>query len=465
MTNTMWGGRFAASPAEVMEEINASIDFDKRLWRHDILASKAHVAMLAATGILKAKEADEIARGLGQVMAEIEGGTFTFSRALEDIHLNIESRLRELIGPVAGKLNTARSRNDQVATDFRLYLRDELGAIDRALGQLQLALADKALQYAAAVMPGYTHLQTAQPITFGHHCLAYVEMLSRDRGRFADAAKRLSECPLGSAALAGTGFPIDRDMTAKALGFAQPTANSLDAVSDRDFALEILAGASIAAMHLSRLAEEIVIWTSPQFGLARLSDKFTTGSSIMPQKRNPDAAELVRAKTGRIAGAFQALLMVMKGLPLAYAKDMQEDKEPVFDALDALKLGLSAMTGMVADLEPDLKAMKRAAASGHSTATDLADWLVLNLGLPFRDAHHVTGKIVALAEAKGCELKKLPLADFQSVEKRITKDAYAALDVAGSVKSRTSYGGTAPVNVRREANRWIKRLEKQGLSR
>jgi argininosuccinate lyase len=465
MTNTMWGGRFAASPAEVMEEINASIDFDKRLWRHDILASKAHVAMLAATGILKKKEADQIARGLDRVQAEIEGGTFAFSRALEDIHLNIESRLRELIGPVAGKLHTARSRNDQVATDFRLYLRDELGALDRALGRLQLALAKKALEHAAAVMPGYTHLQTAQPITFGHHCLAYVEMLARDRGRFADAAKRLAECPLGSAALAGTSFPIDRDMTSTALGFERPTANSLDAVSDRDFALETLAAASIAAMHLSRLAEEIVIWTSPQFGLARLSDKFTTGSSIMPQKRNPDAAELVRAKTGRIAGAFQALLMVMKGLPLAYAKDMQEDKEPVFDALDSLKLGLSAMTGMVVDLEPDLDAMTRAAASGHSTATDLADWLVLNLGLPFREAHHITGKIVALAEAKGCDLKSLPLADFQSVEKRITKDAYAALDVAGSVKSRTSYGGTAPANVRSEARRWIKRLEKKALSR
>src|SRR5918996_2632885 len=347
MTNTMWGGRFAASPAEIMEEINASIGFDKRLWRHDIQASKAHVAMLGATGILTAKEADEIARGLDQVMMEIEGGMFNFSRALEDIHLNVENRLKELIGPIAGKLHTARSRNDQVATDFRLYVRHEIAEIDRLLAALQLALAKKALEHAAAVMPGFTHLQTAQPITFGHHLLAYVEMLARDRGRFADARKRLNECPLGAAALAGTSFPIDRDATARALGFARPAANSLDAVSDRDFALETLAAASIAAMHLSRLAEEIVNWTSPQWGFVRLSDRFTTGSSIMPQKRNPDAAELVRAKTGRIAAAFQALLMAMKGLPLAYAKDMQEDKEPVFDALDSLKLGLAAMAGMV----------------------------------------------------------------------------------------------------------------------
>jgi argininosuccinate lyase len=465
MTNTMWGGRFAASPAEIMEEINASIDFDKRLWRHDILASKAHVAMLGATGIITPAEAKEIAAGLDQIAAELEAGKFKFSRKLEDIHLNVESRLAELIGPVAGKLHTARSRNDQVATDFRLYVRDEIGAIGAGLGRLQLALATKALAHAGAVMPGFTHLQTAQPITFGHHLLAYVEMLGRDRGRFADAAKRLNESPLGAAALAGTSFPIDREATANALGFARPSANSLDAVSDRDFALETLAAASIAAMHLSRLAEEIVNWTSPQWGFVRLSDKFSTGSSIMPQKRNPDAAELVRAKTGRIAGAFQALLMVMKGLPLAYAKDMQEDKEPVFDALDALKLGIGAMTGMVQDLEPDLKAMKRAASAGHSTATDLADWLVLNLGLPFREAHHVTGKIVALAESKGCDLKKLPLSDLKSVETRITEQVYPALDVAGSVKSRTSYGGTAPSNVKREARRWIKRLEKDSQTR
>jgi len=373
--------------------------------------------------------------------------------------------LRELIGPVAGKLHTARSRNDQVATDFKLYVRDAIGALQHAIGALQHALAEKALVYAGAVMPGFTHLQTAQPITFGHHCLAYVEMLGRDRGRFADAAKRLAECPLGAAALAGTSFPIDREMTAHALGFDAPAANSLDAVSDRDFALETLSACAIAAMHLSRLAEEIVLWTSPQFALARLSDKYTTGSSIMPQKRNPDAAELVRAKTGRIAGAFQALLMVMKGLPLAYAKDMQEDKEGVFDALDSLALSLAAMTGMVDDLEPDLPAMALAAALGHSTATDLADWLVQKLGLPFREAHHVTGRIVALADAKGVELKALSLADFQSVEARITRDAFQALDVAGSVKSRKSYGGTAPNNVRSQAKRWIKRLAKEGLSR
>jgi argininosuccinate lyase len=465
MTNTMWGGRFAASPAEIMEEINASIDFDKRLWRHDILASKAHVAMLAATGIVTPEEAGQISGGLDTILAEIEAGTFTFTRALEDIHLNIESRLAELIGPVAGKLHTARSRNDQVATDFRLYVRDEIETIDAGLARLQRALAAKALDHAATVMPGFTHLQTAQPITFGHHCLAYVEMLGRDRGRFADAAKRLNESPLGSAALAGTSFPIDREMTAKALGFARPTANSLDAVSDRDFALETLAASSIAAMHLSRLAEEIVLWTSPQFGFARLTDAFSTGSSIMPQKRNPDAAELVRAKTGRIAGAFQALLMVMKGLPLAYAKDMQEDKEPVFDALDALKLGLAAMTGMVGDLTINARAMKRAAGHEYSTATDLADWLVQNLGIPFREAHHVTGRIVAIAESKGTDLKRLSLPEIQSVEPRVTDDVYAVLDPASSAKSRKSQGGTAPANVRREAKRWIKRLEKDAISR
>lgn len=465
MTNTMWGGRFAASPAEIMEEINASIDFDKRLWRHDILASKAHVTMLAATGIVTKKDAREISKGLDQILAEMEAGKFKFSRALEDIHLNVESRLHKLIGPVAGKLHTARSRNDQVATDFKLYVRDEIAGLDAGLAALQLALVTMALEHAATVMPGFTHLQTAQPITFGHHCLAYVEMLARDRGRFADAAKRLSECPLGSAALAGTSFPIDRNMTAKALGFTKPTANSLDAVSDRDFALETLADASIAAMHLSRLAEEIVLWTSPQFGFARLSDGFSTGSSIMPQKRNPDAAELVRAKTGRIAGAFQALLMVMKGLPLAYAKDMQEDKEPVFDALDALKLGVAAMAGMVGDLEINADAMRQAAGREYATATDLADWLVQNLGIPFREAHHITGRIVAMAESKDCDLKNLKLSEIQAVEPRVTKHVFAVLDPSQSAKSRKSQGGTAPTNVRREARRWIKRLEKDGLSR
>ncbi|MHA1516977.1 MAG: argininosuccinate lyase [Alphaproteobacteria bacterium] len=464
MTNTMWGGRFAASPSEIMEEINASIDFDKRLWRHDIEASKAHVAMLAATDIVSGSEADKITKGLDQILAEIKAGDFKFTRALEDIHLNVENRLRELIGPVAGKLHTARSRNDQVATDFKLYVRDEIATIEAGLAALQLGLAKLALENAEAIMPGFTHLQTAQPISFGHHCLAYVEMFARDRGRFEDAAKRLNECPLGSAALAGTSFPIDRSMTAKALGFARPAANSLDAVSDRDFALETLAAASIAAMHLSRLSEEIVLWTSPQFGFAKLSDAFSTGSSIMPQKRNPDAAELVRAKTGRIAGAFQALLIVMKGLPLAYAKDMQEDKEPVFDALDALKLGLAAMAGMVSDLTINAKAMKKAAGREFATATDLADWLVRNLDIPFREAHHVTGQIVALAEEKGADLKKLSLPELQSVEPRIIEDVYGVLDPARSVKSRRSHGGTAPSNVRREAKRWIKRLEKDGLS-
>ncbi|MCB1443790.1 MAG: argininosuccinate lyase [Methyloceanibacter sp.] len=465
MTNTMWGGRFASSPSEIMEEINASIDFDKRLWRHDIEASKAHVAMLGATGIVTPGDAAKITEGLDQILAEIEGGTFKFSRALEDIHLNVENRLKEIIGPAAGKLHTARSRNDQVATDFRLYVRDEIGVIEAGLAQLQLALATQAVEEAATTMPGFTHLQTAQPVTFGHHCLAYVEMFARDRGRFTDAAKRLNECPLGSAALAGTSFPIDRRHTAKALQFDRPTANSLDSVSDRDFALETLAAASIAAMHLSRLSEEIVLWTSPQFRFARLSDAFSTGSSIMPQKRNPDAAELVRAKTGRIAGAFQALLMVMKGLPLAYAKDMQEDKEPVFDALDALKLGISALTGMVSDLVVDAKAMKKAAGAEFSTATDLADWLVQNLEIPFREAHHITGAIVALAEKKGLDFKRLPLSDLQSAEPRITADVFGVLDPARSAKSRTSFGGTAPSNVRREAKRWIKRLEKDGVSR
>ncbi len=464
MTNTVWGGRFQLSPAKLMEEINASIDFDKRLWRHDILASKAHAEMLGATGIISADEAEKIAAGLDKIESEIESGAFKFSRALEDIHLNVENRLAELIGPIAGKLHTARSRNDQVATDFRLYLRDEIDGIDALLGGLQLALAEKALAEAATVMPGFTHLQSAQPVTFGHHCLAYVEMFARDRGRFADARKRLNESPLGAAALAGTGFPIDREMTARALGFAGACANSLDAVSDRDFVLETLAAASISAMHLSRLAEEIVLWTSPQFGFARLSDRFSTGSSIMPQKRNPDAAELVRGKTGRITGALVGLLMVMKALPLAYAKDMQEDKEPLFDALAALKLALAAMIGMVEDLAPDAKVMKKAAARGHSTATDLADWLVRKAGLPFREAHHVTGRIVALADEKGTGLSKLALADLKSIEPRITEAVFAVLDVASSVKSRASYGGTAPQNVRREAKRWIKRLKKDGLT-
>jgi argininosuccinate lyase len=458
--NKMWGGRFSMSPAEVMEEINASIGFDKALAPQDIRASKAHAAMLAAQGIISRDDARKIGAGLDRVLEEIEAGKLVFSRALEDVHMNVESRLKELIGEPAGRLHTARSRNDQVATDFRLYVRDWIDQADAALAGLQLALARKAEACNALVMPGFTHLQPAQPVTFGHHLLAYVEMLARDRSRLADARARLNECPLGSAALAGTSFPIDRHATAEALGFDRPAANSLDAVSDRDFALETLAAAAIAAMHLSRLAEEIVIWMTPQFAFIKLSDKFTTGSSIMPQKRNPDAAELVRAKAGRVAAAFQALLMVMKGLPLAYAKDMQEDKEATFDALASLRLGVAAMTGMVGDLEPNAQSMRAAASAGYSTATDLADWLVRSLGMPFREAHHVTGRIVAAAEAKGIPLDALPLEAMQAVSPRITADCLSVLSVDSSVRSRTSYGGTAPQNVRKMARGWIKRLEK-----
>ena len=460
MSNKMWGGRFASGPDAIMEEINASIDFDRHLYRQDIMASKAHAEMLAKQGIIAADDAKSIAHGLDTILSEIEAGKFSFQRALEDIHMNVESRLKDLIGASAGRLHTARSRNDQVATDFRLWVRDTIDAIDAALAALQKTLAEKALAHAATVMPGFTHLQTAQPVTFGHHLLAYVEMTARDRGRFADARKRLNESPLGSAALAGTSFPLDRDMTAKALGFDRPTANSLDAVSDRDFVMETLAAAAIASVHLSRLAEEIVIWTSPLVGLVKLSDKFTTGSSIMPQKRNPDAAELVRAKTGRIIGALTAILIVMKGLPLAYAKDMQEDKEGAMDALSALSLSITAIAGMVADLQPDEAKMKKAAGEGYATATDLADWLVRTLKMPFRDAHHVTGRVVALAEEKGVPLHRLSLADMQGIEPKITDDVFTVLSVTNSVKSRVSYGGTAPKNVRVQANRWLKRLAK-----
>jgi argininosuccinate lyase len=400
--------------------------------------------------------------GLDRVLAEIESGEFVFSRALEDVHMNVESRLKDLIGDPAARLHTARSRNDQVATDFRLYVREWIDAADAALAALQLALARKADRHCELIMPGFTHLQPAQPVTFGHHLLAYVEMLARDRGRFADARERLNECPLGAAALAGTSFPIDRHGTAETLGFAHPSANSLDAVSDRDFAMETLAAAAIAAMHLSRFADEIVLWVTPQFGFVRLSDRFTTGSSIMPQKRNPDAAELARAKVGRIAAAFQSLLMVMKGLPLAYAKDMQEDKELTFDALASLELAVAAVIGIVEDLEPNAEAMRRAADTGFSTATDLADWLVQALGVPFRQAHHITGRIVAAAEARGAGLDKLPLPVMQEVEPRITEAVFSVLSVENSVRSRSSYGGTAPQNVRKMARAWIKRLEKQG---
>ncbi len=415
--------------------------------------------MLARTGIVEDTVAAAITEGLAKIEAEIESGAFTFSRALEDIHMNIESRLAEIIGPDAGRLHTARSRNDQVATDFRLWVRDAVDEIDGQITALMQALAEKALAHAAAVMPGFTHLQSAQPVTFGHHLLAYVEMLARDRGRFRDARKRLNESPLGSAALAGTSFPIDRRMTAAALGFDRPTANSIDSVSDRDFALEAMAAAAITAMHLSRFAEEIVIWTTPQFDFIALSDAFTTGSSIMPQKKNPDAAELVRAKAGRIIGSLNALLIVMKGLPLAYAKDMQEDKEQTFDALLTLSLSLSAMTGMVKDMQPKLKQMKAAAGSGYATATDLADWLVRSLGVPFRQAHHITGRIVGLASAKGCALERLSLEEMQTVEPRITTAVFAVLGVDNSVRSRTSEGGTAPANVAKAARRWLKTLK------
>lgn len=461
----MWGGRFESGPAEIMEEINASIDFDKRLATQDIRGSLAHAAMLGKTGILSQEDVAAIEGGLKTIAAEIEAGSFTFSRALEDIHMNIESRLRDLIGPAAGRLHTARSRNDQVATDMRLWVRDTVDALDAQIADLQEALATKAAEFAAAVMPGFTHLQSAQPVTFGHHCLAYVEMLARDRGRLRDARARLNECPLGAAALAGTSFPIDRHMTAQALGFDRPTANSLDSVSDRDFALETLSAAAICAMHLSRLAEEITLWMTPQFAFIKLSDAFTTGSSIMPQKRNPDAAELVRGKAGRVFGALQGLLVVMKGLPLTYSKDMQEDKEGVFDALQTLSLCLAAMAGMIRDLEPDTKAMKKWAGAGFSTATDLADWLVRVLALPFRDAHHVTGRLVGLAAAKGVGLEKLTLAEMQEVEPRITDEIFGVLGVEKSVRSRVSHGGTAPANVRREARRWLARLAKEGEKR
>ncbi len=464
MTNKMWGGRFASGPAEIMEEINASIDFDKRLFAQDIAGSKAHCRMLAETGIISGEDAATILQGLDTIASEIVGGDFTFSRALEDIHMNVEARLAELAGPVAGRLHTARSRNDQVATDFRLYVRDAIDHLDGLLAGLQRALAEKALDHAATVMPGFTHLQPAQPVTFGHHCMAYVEMFARDRGRLADARKRLNESPLGAAALAGTSFPIDREMTAKDLEFDRPMQNSLDAVSDRDFALEVLAAASIAATHMSRMAEEIVVWSTPGFGLITLSDKFTTGSSIMPQKRNPDAAELVRAKTGVVFGAFTQLLIVMKGLPLAYSKDMQEDKVPVFTALDTLSLMLTVMAGMVRDMEPNVQAMRKAAGAGYSTATDLADWLVRELDLPFREAHHVTGEIVAYAEEHGLPLARVPLDAMQRIEPRITKDVFSVLSVANSVKSRKSHGGTAPSNVRKMARSWIKRLETDAAS-
>jgi len=458
MTNKMWGGRFAQGPSAIMAEINASIHFDRRLYAQDIAGSKAHAAMLAKQGIITRADAQTISKGLDQIKAEIDAGKFKFSAALEDIHLNIESRLKEIIGEPAGRLHTARSRNDQVATDFRLFVRDALDQISEGVADLMLALSEKADAHAATIMPGFTHLQSAQPVTFGHHLLAYVEMLARDLGRFADARKRLNESPLGSAALAGTSYPIDRTMTAKDLGFDGPMRNSLDGVSSRDFALEVLSACVICSVHLSRLADEIIIWSSAQFCFVKLSDKFTTGSSIMPQKRNPDAAELVRAKPGRILGAFTALAVMMKGLPLAYAKDMQEDKEQTFDALDNMALAIAAMAGMVRDLTPVKDNMLAAANSGYATATDLADWLVQQLKMPFRDAHHVTGRIVALAEKKNVLLSELSLKDMQSVHSAIDNSVFKVLTVQASAKSRTSFGGTAPANVKREAKRWLKTL-------
>ena len=458
----MWGGRFATGPAAIMEEINASIDYDRKLYAQDIDGSIAHAAMLADCHIISDGDRDKIIHGLNTIRSEIELGEFNFSRKLEDIHMNVEARLADLIGAAAGRLHTARSRNDQVAVDFRMWVRAEAEKTVLSLKALIEAFLTRAEEHAKTVMPGFTHLQTAQPVTFGHHCMAYVEMFGRDLSRMRDCLARMDECPLGAAALAGTGFPVDRHQTAAALGFSEPTRNSMDSVSDRDFALEFMAAASICATHLSRLAEEIVIWSTPQFGFITLSDAFSTGSSIMPQKKNPDAAELIRAKTGRINGDLIALLTVMKGLPLAYSKDMQEDKEAVFDAAETLDLMLAAMTGMVSDLTVNAKAMKKAAGSGYSTATDLADWLVRELGIPFREAHHVTGRAVALAEEKRVGLERLALSDLQSIHEGITGDVFGVLTVEKSAASRKSFGGTAPQEVRRQIRYWKKKLAKLG---
>ncbi len=457
-SNQMWGGRFAAGPDAIMEAINASIGYDKRMAAQDIAGSRAHAAMLAAQGIIEHKDAEAIREGLLTVLSEIDAGEFKFSTALEDIHMNVEARLKEIIGEPAGRLHTGRSRNDQVATDFRLWVRDQLDAAEKGLIALMTALLGQAEAGADWVMPGFTHLQTAQPVTWGHHMMAYVEMFGRDLSRVRDARARMNESPLGAAALAGTGFPIDRHATAEALGFDRPMANSLDAVSARDFAIEFLSVASICAMHLSRFAEELVIWSSAQFRFVTLSDRFSTGSSIMPQKKNPDAAELIRAKIGRIFGANVALMMVMKGLPLAYSKDMQEDKEQVFDAADNWMLALAAMEGMVKDMSANVADLEAAASSGFSTATDLADWLVRETNLPFRDAHHVTGALVALAEKKGCDLPDLSLEEMQAENDKITAGIFDVLGVHNSVKSRTSYGGTAPDQVRAQVARWTEVL-------
>ena len=458
-SNMMWGGRFADGPDAIMEAINASISFDKRMARQDIEGSRAHAAMLAKTGILTDNDAKAIREGLLTILSEIETGSFEFSTALEDIHMNVEARLKELIGEPAGRLHTGRSRNDQVATDFRLWVRDQTDAAILAIIKLQEALLEQAAMGADWIMPGFTHLQTAQPVTWGHHMMAYVEMFGRDAERFKDARRRMNESPLGTAALAGTSFPIDRQMTSEALGFDRPMANSLDAVADRDYALEFLSASAITGMHLSRLAEELVIWSSAQFRFVTLSDRFSTGSSIMPQKKNPDAAELIRGKIGRILGAQTALLTVMKGLPLTYSKDMQEDKEQVFDAADTLFLMLAAMTGMIADLKANKPALETAAASGFSTATDLADWLVQNLDIPFREAHHITGSLVKIAEDHDCDLSELTLAQMQEIHGDISEDVFRVLGVHNSVASRTSYGGTAPDQVRIQIARWKEKLK------
>jgi argininosuccinate lyase len=461
-SNQMWGGRFAEGPAAVMREINASIPFDKRLWRQDIAGSKAHVAMLGANGIIDAADAETIAQGLDRVAAEYAEQGVPEDLALEDIHMATESRLAELIGPAAGRLHTARSRNDQVATDFRLWVRDAIDAVEAGLAALQQALVTRAEEHAESVMPGFTHLQAAQPVTLGHHLMAYYEMIRRDRSRFADARARMNECPLGAAALAGTGFPIDRQATARALGFDRPTANSLDSVSDRDFALDYLMAAAQCSLHLSRLAEEIVLWASQPFGFVSLPDQWSTGSSIMPQKRNPDAAELVRGHSGRIVGCLTSLMITMKGLPLAYSKDMQDDKPPVFEAHDLLALSIAAMTGMIETLTFRTDRMRAAAEAGFATATDLADRLVRVAGVPFREAHHITGTVVKTAEAKGCALSGLSLADLQAIDPRIDAGVQAALSVDASVAARASEGGTAPARVREAVARAKATLEQQG---
>ena len=451
MTSKMWGGRFSAGPSAVMAESNISLPFDRRMAAQDVRGSIAHAEMLVARGIISSPDGQVIVEGLNKVAAELANGQFPFKDALEDIHMNVEDRLKDLIGPAAGRLHTARSRNDQVATGFRLWTRDLIDKIDASLKTLQGVMIDKAEQHAGTIMPGFTHMQVGQPVTFGHHLLAYVEMLGRDRGRLADARKRLNELPLGAGALGGTSFPIDRNMTAQKLGFDRPMGNSMDAVADRDFALEVMAAASILSVHMSRLAEELVIWFSPQFGFIKFSDAFTTGSSMMPQKRNPDAAELVRAKSGRVIGALIGLMTVMKGLPMTYSKDMQEDKEALFGVADTLELCIAATTGMIADLEPNPERMRESARSGYSTATDLADWVTQKLNVPFRDAHHITGRAVKLAESKGCELGQLALADLQSIEPRINADVLKVLTVDAAAASRVSYGGTAPDNVRAQA--------------